>query len=220
MKKIILILPALLCSLALTAQKSVEVKESNESFSTGNHNTLSVIVYGAEQDDINKAFKKQLKDLKGSVKAKNEIFADDCSIKKMSKNTFDVYAKSEPVEGGVRIMAAFDLGGAYLNSGEHKTEFPFIKDMMYKFGVQETQAAIGTVIKTEEKTLEGLSSDKKDLEKEVENMTDDIEDYKKKIAENEKAIEEKKTEIAAKKEEIKTQTGVVKSLVEKQKAVK
>ncbi len=219
-KKFTLAIAAIAISVGASAQKKIEVGETNHSFSTGNQNALTVMVYGADADDVEKAWKKQLKDIKGKVKAKNEIFADDCRIKKMSDNTFDVYSVVEPSDEGVKVIAGFDLGGAYLSSSEHKNEFPFVKDMMYKFGVSETKAAIGKVIKVEEKKLEELTDERKDFEKEVEDFNKDIEDYKKKIAEAEKNIETKKEEIEKKKEEIKTQEGVVKEVQEKQKAVK
>jgi len=220
MKKLTLVFIAVAFAFNAMAQNKIEVKESNENFSSGSQNALSVIVYGGEADAVEKAWKKQLKDLKGSVKSKDEIFADDCRIKKMSSNTFDVYAKIEPVDDGVRLIAAYDLGGAYLTSKEHKDEFSFIKDMMYKFGVSATKAAIGDVIKAEKKLLDGLSDEKSDLEKEMEDYKKNIESYKKKIEENEKKIAETNETIAAKKAEIKTQEEVVKAAESKQKAVK
>lgn len=220
MKKITLLFAALCLTTLTFGQKKIEVSESNESFSTGNQNALSITVYGAEKGDVEKAWKKQLKDIKGNVKAKNEIFADDCRIKKMSDNTFDVYSKIEETDDGIKVIASFDLGGAYLSSGEHKEQFPFLKDLMYDFAVSETKAAIGSVIKAEEKILEELEDDKKDFEKEIENMNKEIEDYKKKIAENEKDIETKKGMIDTKDGEIKAQKEVVKAALDKQKAVK
>lgn len=220
MKKITLLFAACVIAIGGYSQKKIDVKESNESFSTGSHNALSVMVYGAEKDDVEKAWKKQLKDLKGNVKAKKEIFADDCRIKKMSDNTFDVYSFIEETDDGVRVVAGIDLGGAYLSSGEHKDEFPFLRDMMYNFGVTETKAAIGSIIKDEEKKLEDLEDEKEDFEKDIEKLKKDIEDYKKKIEDAEKDIEENKSNIEKKKEEIKTQEAVVKEVQEKQKAVK
>jgi len=220
MKKITLLFIALISVISVGAQKKIEVKESNESFSTGSHNSLSVIVYSDDKGEVEKAWKKVLKDMNGDVKMKKEIFADNCLLKKISANSFDVYSKIEEVEGGFRIIAAFDLGGAYLNSGEHKDFFPAIKDIMHKFGVEETKAAMGSIVKVETKKLEDLNDDKKDMEKDVEQMEKDIEDYKKKIEENEKKIKETKESIEKKQGEIKEQEGVVKQAEEKQKAIK
>ena len=220
MKRFFLLITAIALGSTGFSQKKIEVNESNEGFSTGNHNALSVVVYGADKHDVEKAWKKQLKDMKGNVKAKNEIFADDCRIKKMSDNTFDVYSKVVEEDENIKVVAAFDLGGAYLSSGEHKEFFPFLKDIMYEFGVQETKAAIGKILKEEEKTLHGLEKEQEGMEKDVEDMKKEIEDFKKKIEENEKKIEETKEEIEKKKEEVKTQQGVVKEVEEKQKAVK
>lgn len=220
MKKSLLIITALAVSLVSFGQKKIDVSESSESFSTGNHNALVVMVYGADKKDVYKAWAKQLKDMKGNVKTKDEIFADDCRIKKMSDNTFDVYSKIEETEEGIRVVAGFDLGGAYMSSNEHKEFFPFIKEVMYDFAVAETKAAIGKIVKEEEGKLEDLQGEQSDMEKEIEKLKKAIEDYKKQIEESEKDIEETKKEIETKKEEIKTQETVVKEIQEKQNAVK
>lgn len=220
MKKILLAAAMAFTMLSVGAQKGIEVTETSENFSTGSVNALSVFIPGGNVKDVTKAWEKQLKDIKGKVKSKDEIFADDCRIKKMSDNTFDVYSKVVESEGGVTVIAAFDLGGAYASSKEHGEQFPFLRDVMYEFGVQETKAAIGLVIKTEEKKLEELVKQKEETEKENENLAKDIEDYKKKIAEAEKSIEENKGKIEEKSGEIKTQEKVVEEIKAKQKAVK
>ena len=202
------------------AQDKVQVSESNETFSTGSVNSFSVIVHGGDLDVVTKAWKKQLKDIKGSVKAKKEIFADDCRIKKMSDNVFDVYSRIEPAEGGVKIIAAYDLGGAYLSSNEHSVMLPYVKDMMYKFAVAETKEAVGAVIKDEEKKLKDLNGEKEDIEKSTEDLKKDIDEYKRKIEEAEKNIKENEGKVSAKSEEIKAQEGVIQKLEAKQKAVK
>ena len=80
-------------------------------------NSLSIIIKDATVDDVKKAWKKQLKDLKGKVSDKTIIFADDCQLKSMGDNTFDVYSVIEDLgENGIKVSAAFDLGGAYLST--------------------------------------------------------------------------------------------------------
>jgi peptidoglycan hydrolase CwlO-like protein len=220
MKKILLATATAFLMMGASAQKGIEVQETSENFSTGSVNSLTVFIPGGNVKDVTKAWEKQLKDIKGKVKSKDEIFADDCRIKKMSDNTFDVYSKVVESEGGVTVIAAFDLGGAYASSKEHGEQFPFIREVMYEFGVQETKAAIGAVIKVEEKKLEELQKEKEETEKENEDHAKDIEDYKKKIAEAEKAIEENKGLIEEKSGEIKAQEKVVEEAKQKQKAVK
>lgn len=220
MKRILLALTCSMIAFAGISQDKIDVRESNEKFSVGNNNALTVVVYGSTEKDVEKAWVKALKDMKGNVKSKDEIFADDCRIKKMSDNTFDVYSRIEEVEGGHKIIAGFDLGGAFLSSSEHKEFFPYVRDIMYNVAVDETKAAIGLIVKEETKKLEELQDEQKDMEKDVKDLEKEIEDMEKKIEENKKKIEETNKEIEEKKGEVKEQEKVVESVEAKQKAVK
>jgi hypothetical protein len=221
MKKVLSIIFALSLGTTVYGQKKVQVSESGESFSTGNHNALSVMVYKGNKNDVEKAWKKEMKDLKGKVSMKKEIFADDCRMKQMGDNTFDVYARVEEVKDeGVKLIMAIDLGGAYMSSGTHGDQFKIMKDLVYKFGVDQNKAIIGLELKAAEKLLSDKQGELKDLEKEKEKLHKDIEDYKKKIEQAEKDIEENGKKQEDKKVEVKEQEKVVKEVDERRKAVK
>lgn len=219
MKKTYTLFLALSLSVFGFSQSKINVVEEQNSLSVGSVNTLTVMVYGMEMNDVEKAWKKQMKDINGNVKAKKEVFADDCKIKDMSDNTFDVYAIFREADGGVKVMAAFDLGGAYLNSGDHKEYFGHISKMMYEFGVEQTKEAVSEDIKTAENDLKDSEKAKEDLEKDIKKLEKDIEDYKKKIEESKASIEQDKKDIEERKKEIVTKTEVVKALEKKREAI-
>jgi hypothetical protein len=219
MKQTIATLLLITTAIAGFSQKKISVTEEQNTLSVGSVNTLTVTVYGMSYDDAEKAWKKQLKDINGDVKVKKEVFADDCLIKDMSENTFDVYAMLKEVDNGVKVIAAYDLGGAYLSAASHKEYFAKISKMMYDFGVEQTKEAIGSDIKVAEDDLKESEKAKEDLEKDIKKLEKDIEDYKQKIEDSKKAIEDNKSGIETKKTEIESKKEVIKALENKRDAV-
>jgi len=220
MKALITLLTAATLSLAASAQNKIEVTESSESFSTGKQNALVVTVFETSKDEVEKGVKKLLKDWGGNVKSKTETFGDDCSIKKMGKNTFDVYVICNQEDKNVKVAFAIDLGGAYLNSGEHKEQFQIMKSLVHEFAIEQTKSAIESVVKNEEKKLKDLEKEKQTFEGNVTSLKKDIEDYKSKIEKAEKDIKENEKKTEDKSKEIGEQQKVVEELKKKQAGVK
>ncbi|MGD1847418.1 MAG: hypothetical protein ACFB10_18675 [Salibacteraceae bacterium] len=183
MKKTFLLLACLLfLAVSGFAQKKIEVKQATANFSTGKQVALSVIVLEGNLKDVEKAWKKEMKGLKAKVSSKKEIFADDATMKSMGDNSFDVYAVFEEVENvGVKVFAAFDLGGAYLSKSTHPDRFKAAEKFMYEFGVEQTKEKIGKDIKGAEKELSSREKELKDLKKEKSNLEKTIEDAQKAI---------------------------------------
>lgn len=223
MKKFLLSLFAVtLVGFSANAQYSIDVRESNESVSTGNHNALVVMIYENDIKDVEKGWKKALGKLGSSSTKKGEVLCDDCQDNKgMGENTFDVYSRvEEDKDGAVKLIVAVDLGGAYMNSGEHGEQFKWFKDYMREFAVEQTKEGLGNEVELMTKVLEELQGDQEDLEKSTEGLEKDIEDYKKKIEEAEKQIEENKKLLEEKIKEIELQQKVVEEIEAKEAAVK
>lgn len=218
MKKLALIFVTFL---AIGASAQVSVKEQKVNVDGSKEGFYVSIPYG-DQKQIEKALKDELKDWKGKYKSeKDYVFVDDCKLKAMGKNTFDVFAKVEAnPDGGGNVSIAIDLGGAFLNSSDHGAQAKVINAKLHEFGIKAAKSVVDDEIKAEEKILKEREKELEDLEKEQEKMEKEIEDYKKKIKENEKAIEESKSSQDAKKDEIKTQAEKVKKTEEKKAAVK
>lgn len=221
MKTIFTLITAVSLSFQVAAQNKIQVSESSESFSTGKQNALVVTIFEHNKDDVEKAVKKLLsKDWSGSVKQKTESFGDDCSIKKMGKNTFDAYVVCTQDGNNVKVAFAIDLGGAYLNSGDHKEQFQIMKGLIHEFAVEQTKEAIGNVVKTEEKKLKDLEKEKETFEGNVKSLKKDIEDYKSKITKAESDIKENEKKTEDKTKEIGEQSKVVEELKKKQSGVR
>ncbi|MFT5821550.1 MAG: cell division protein FtsB [Crocinitomix sp.] len=217
MKKIITLLVALMAFGAI-AQVSVDEKKVNVN---GTKDGFYVSIPYGTAKQIEKELKDELKDWKGKYKNGTTIFVDDCKLKDMGKNTFDVYAKIEAnPDGGAFVSVAIDLGGAFLSSAGDGAKAKFIQVRLQKFGIKAAKSVVDEEIKAEEKVLKERQKELEDLEKEEEKMKKAIEDYKKKIEETEQAIEEGKKSQGDKTGEIKEQEEKVKAVVEKKEAVK
>jgi len=217
MKKIITLFFALM---AFGAFSQVSVKEQKVNIDGSKDGFYVSIPYGTVKQ-IEKELKDELKDWKGKYKGGAFVFVDDCKLKEMGKNTFDVYAKvDENADGGAFVSIAIDLGGAFLNSSEHGAQAKAIDARLQKFGIKAAKNVVDEEIKEEEKILNERQKELEDLEKEEEKMKKAIEDYKKKVEETESAIEAGKKSQEDKKGEISEQEEKVKAVVKKKEAVK
>jgi len=202
------------------AQKKIEITEGTTAFLNGSQNAFSFIIYNGDLKEVSKAWEKQLKDLKGKVSTKNEFFADDCKVKEMGPNTFDVYGKVEVALGeGIRVYAAFDLGGAYLSSAAHPDKVIPAKNILYNFAVEQTREVVKVEIKLAEKVLSEREAEHAMLIKQQAQLEASILDHQKKIEETKAAIVTLQQAQAAKKSEVEVQKTVVKGLDDKMKAV-
>lgn len=213
---------AFILTIGTSFAQKIQVSESNENIGGASHNAIILTIPGATLDEVEKAWKSEMKKMGGKFsKEKGEYFADNCKNKKMGDNTFDVYARAEKDgDDGVKLIVGIDLGGAFMSSNAHGDQFKLMKDEIYDFGVNTVKDIIGDQMKEQEKILEKLEKEQKDLVKENEKLHKDIEDYKKKIAEAEKDIEDNEKNQGTKKEEIGAQQKVVKDVEEKLKGVK
>lgn len=228
MKKSTLLTLTLALTLSSFAQQKIKVTESSERIGGGNNNALVVTIYQATADEVEKEVKSLMKDYNAKVSSQDGgWFGDNAVIKAMGNNTVDMYAKWEKgKEGEVKLIMAFDLGGAFLSSSKHGEQFRIAKDIVDNFANKTTKDAMAGLVKAEEKKYEKLNDQQKDLEKEKKNLEDDIVNYKQKIedynAKIKKAEEDIKTNSKSqedKKKEIEAQKKVLEEAQAKQKAV-
>ncbi|CAN5328082.1 hypothetical protein BH10BAC1_BH10BAC1_03650 [soil metagenome] len=217
MKKILTLAIAVTLSLTVSAQK-IKVKQSSENIGGGSHNALTVTLYGINPSDAEDAFRSFMKKYDGKRSSKDgAIFVDHATIKDMGNNTIDIYGKALGKKGDPEItfVVAFDLGGAFLNSGDHKSQYDVAEKIVKEFAVKATKDAIESKLKDAQKVKEKFEDEQKSLEKDNKNYNEDIEDAKKKIKKAEDDIAKNKTEQEKKKAEIEAQKKVV-SEIEKQ----
>ncbi len=219
MKKVLFAGLVLLLSGNAFAQK-IKVSESNEKIGGGSHNALVVSIYESSQEAIEKEWRSLMKDYDAKVSTKDGVFADNALIKAMGANTVDVYARTEKgKENEVKLIVAFDLGGAYLSSSQHSQQYSVAKDIVEKFARKMTKESIEDQLKAETKILNKLISQEKDLVSDQENLANDIKDWKAKIKKAEEDIVKKKADQEKKKVEIATQQKVIDGVMAKQKGV-
>lgn|ERR1700752_1181584 len=223
MKKQILTIAVAISSLQLFAQ-DVKVRESNESFSNGNHNSLTVTLYVTDISMVEKEWKSKMKDFgydKSSEK-KDEYFFDNVVMKDLGNNTMDVFSKVTEQKGekSVLLTAAFDLGGAYLSSSEHKDKFEYVKKMMHDFAVKISKEELDDQIKAAGKVLSNIQDKQAGLEKDNKGLADDITNYNAKIKKANEQIEQNKKDIETKKGEVAAQQKVVEGIKAKKESVK
>ena len=223
MKKRILTIAIAISSLQFFAQ-DIKVRESNESFSNGGHNALSITLYVTDANMVEKEWKSKMKDFgydKSSEKS-NEYFFDNVVMKELGNNTMDVFSKVTEQKGekSVTLTAAFDLGGAYLSSSEHKDKFEYVKKMMHDFAVKITKEELDDQIKAAGKVLSTIQGKQADLEKDNKGLADDITNYNQKIKKANEQIEQNKKDIETKKGEVAAQQKVVEGIKAKKESVK
>ncbi|HEY1039778.1 MAG TPA: hypothetical protein VGF30_10255 [Bacteroidia bacterium] len=191
--------------LSLLAQK-VEVSEGSENFSTGKQTALVATFQHNDKDRVEKEWKNLIKDFKPDNVSdkKHEYFFDNTKFTSVSANSIDVYSIVLGKDNEVRLMACFDLGGAYASSSTHGKEMAYFKVLMKDFAIKMAKEYYDDKIKDATKAFEKLTDKQSDLEKDNKNLEQDIVDYngkikkaEEKIVTNKKDIETKKTEIAA-----------------------
>lgn len=220
MRLIILLFVLFSCS-DILAQKAINITEGPANFSTGSQNALSFIIYNGDLKSVGKDWEKELRGWKCKPKGKDELVAEDCSHKSMGDRAFFVFSKVEDVPNeGVRITAAFDLGGAYMNSKDHPDRFLAAKKLVYDFAVTETKEVVKDEIKVAEKLLSDRKGELSALEKNQQQQESAIKDFEKKIEESRTAISHLKDQQTSKTGEINSQETVLKGLNEKLKSVK
>lgn len=203
-----------------TAQKKIEVREDNASLNGGSRSALTVKIYVKNQDRIERAIKNKMKDFDGKTKSGKEIFGDNCKWKAFGPNTFDMYAKIEKDgDDGFKLIVGVDMGGAWMNSGEHKEQTRLFKNMLQELAVNISKEEVTDDLKEKQKIQANLEDDQKDLEKDNANLKNDIEEYKKKIQKAEEDIKKNEEDQKKKKEEIEKAKGEVKATEEKLKKI-
>ena len=211
----------LIISITSYSQYKISVSEKAVNFESGNHNAYTVTVYECSSKDVEKHWKKEMKDMKANVSSKkNEMKGDDAKIKDMGENTFDMYAVTNETDKGVELSVAYDLGGAFMSSSQHSDQSKVIKKIMHDFAVKATKEGIRGILKKEEGIQHHLEKEQDNLVKNKEKLEKDIENWEKSIEKAKKDIEQNKKDQESKSKEIEAQIKVVEAVKAKEKAVK
>jgi membrane-associated HD superfamily phosphohydrolase len=214
MKKLILIIVALGAFTICLAQK-VEIREATKAMNKGTFNSYTVELTEITMKEAEESWKKWMSGFKTKTKfqKKNNLwFSNDASIKKMSENTVDVYARFEngkKTERPVTVTVWFDLGGAYLSSRTHPAQASCVNDLLNKYAMSTYKRHTEAIVKAEEKVLKTLEADMDKLKNEQESFLKEIEKAKDLIAKMEKNLKDNKKGQLRKGAEISAQEKVV-----------
>ncbi|MDD2634519.1 MAG: hypothetical protein PHW82_03370 [Bacteroidales bacterium] len=196
MKNIVLSLIMLFLTSALFSQK-ITVQETTAKMHKDNRSALTTMVYYSDAKAVEKELKSLLKSYKGKVKtSKGVLFGDDLIISTISENTIDVYGTVKEFKNGdIEVNVAFDLGGAYLTSATHPTQYVRASEIVKNFAFNLTEQAFSEIVKSEEKELDKFTKDYEKVVSSKEDLEQENKDYKKQIEKNEKDIEKLSKEI-------------------------
>lgn len=207
---------------SITFSQEVKIDEKSVDFSGSNRNAILVTIPYTTSDLIEKKIKDEMKDWGGKYNSsKGEFMITQGQIKEIGEKMFDGYAKIVSVKDGNVIVAfAFDLGGAFLTSSQHKEQYSTMSSRIKAFGVRAAKEATEDEKSEQEKLLRATQKEQESLEKEKSSLEQEIVDAKKRIEEAQKKIEQNKQDQEKKKEEIKNQSFKVEEVTKKLSAIK
>jgi hypothetical protein len=219
--KYLVILTLLLLAQTVLGQQPIVISEGVSTFSTGSQNTLSFVVNNASVSDVTKGWQDVLKGWKCKPKGTQEWVAKECMAKNMGERTFYVYSIIEDVAGqGVRLRAAFDLGGAHLTSAAHPEQFKAAEKILYDLAVEQTKVAVRAEVAAAQKILSDRQAELVALQNTERKLESDIQEYQKKIEDSKIGIGASRQAQTTKLSEIDAQRAVVRGIEEKLKAIK
>ena len=208
-------------SCSFFAQYSFTLSEGEYAFMKGTHHGFIIPIYESSIHDVEKDWKKLMKDWHGKVdEKKHEFFADDATFKNMGENSFDTYAYCKEKDGHIDFVVAVDLGGAFLNYNQHKDKADAFKKELVSFAKNASINGLNNKIKKEKHEEAQLQKDLENLLKQKDKLNSDIESWKKEIQKAENDIQKNIKEQDNKKIETNKQSKLIESLENQKKKIK
>jgi len=217
MKKIIIAF--LLLYAGIINAQEIKVKEDKEKVNGAINSVLTVMIYEADENAVEKAWKNLMKDYNAKVSIKDGFFADNALIKELSENTVDIYAFSKKMDEGIKFVVGVDLGGIFVSSAK-PAAYKVMENIVKKFAVDVSKNAVQEKINAAEKEQKKLENSYNNLVTENENLHKNIEDYKNKIFQAEKDIEKNLKDQESAKIAVESQKYAVEQVKKKMDGIK
>ncbi len=201
---------------------NAQISEINQNMSQGSKPGLSIQLMGTDTKTVETAWSKYMKEFKGKTKkdkGSGEIFSDDATVKNMSSNSVDIYAKAIQEGTDVKLNVWFDLGGAFASKATHADAYAVSEGMLTEFSMSVSTAAVEEEIEAEEDNLEKMEGDMKKLLKEKLSLEDEIAKAEQKIVDAKAKIEENKAAQVAQQSMIDEQMKKVGTVKDKLKKI-
>ncbi len=195
------IVSIVLCFFGLFQNLNSQVRENNLAMSLGIQNGLSITIPDADEDLIDKVWKKYTKDygkLAKNKKAKEE-YIEKAEISSINgSNPMDIYVSTEDNS----LTAFFDLKNGFLNSTDNPKEYKaaaeFLQEFSYEVQREKTRQELEDEqdrLKKLNKKMGDLLSDNKGYHKDIDEANAKIKKAEANIISNEKAQDLTKSEI-------------------------
>ena len=199
-----LITLALTMFLAISAfaQPKIKVTEEMVPMTRGEQPAFVLLAENGNVKDVEKEMRKAFKEYKGKVEgnSKDEVVFVDITIKSLSDNTIDVYAKMYEVGDDLKVNAFFDMGGEFLSRESDPDKADVVVDIMENLGLRYQKTLVEAELKEEEKELKDLGGLIKDNEKmfsgitaakrDIEKNQDEQVDKQKEISDQESVVKD------------------------------
>jgi|AntRauTorckE5430_2_1112549.scaffolds.fasta_scaffold09921_2 hypothetical protein len=201
-----------------TAQASLaQVVERSVGMSAGVQNGLVLEIPAVDEGLVSDLWKDYMKDFYREKpkwqRRDKEWLSDDADIAALGMgNTVDVFAKTEQKGDNTFIYMWVDLGGAYLNSSQHRERYTEAEKMLVRFGLEVARAKVKIELGEQEDMLKDLSRDLERLAADKERHEREIQRAKETIAKAEKDIEDNLKAQEEMAERVKAQEAVIKEV--------
>lgn len=201
-----------------TAQASLaQVVERSVGMSAGVQNALVLEIPAVDEGLVSDLWKDYMKDFYREKpkwqRRDKEWLSDDADIAALGMgNTVDVFAKTEQKGDNTFIYMWIDLGGAYLNSSQHRERYTEAEKVLVRFGLEVARAKVKIELEEQEDMLKDLNRDLERLASDKDRYEREIQRAKETIAKAEKDIEDNLNAQEEMAERIKAQEGVIKSV--------
>lgn len=194
-----------------------QVVERSVGMSAGVQNALVLEIPAVDEGLVSDLWKDYMKDFYREKpkwqRRDKEWLSDDADIAALGMgNTVDVYAKTEQKDDNAYIYMWVDLGGAYLNSRQHRERYTEAEKILIRFGLEVARAKVKIELEEQEDLLKDLNRDRERLISDKERSEREIERAKEAIAKAEKDIEENLKAQEEMVERIKAQEAVIKEV--------
>lgn len=187
------------------------IAEEEATFSIGENNAFIITIPDVNISDVEKEWKKYLKDYKGKAEGEyTEIIAKDLKIKPISKRKrVNNYTKMATKEKDVAVTSTFIFEDQAINTANHPDKVVVVKNMLNNFALIFAKRAIEQELEVNEEEYENRFDVLKKLQKENGKLLSTLEKYQKKAEEAQKAVDAN----------LETQAGATKSLHEQEEVV-
>lgn len=189
MKKLFLLVAVFFTCNILLAQK-INVQETNKTIDDINRTGLAVII-DADNKDVDKAWKKRLKDFGKVSSSRNTYTVEGAEIPGVTSNPGMVYSLVDKEKGGTVVFWAIDLGTEFVTSnGRTSGAYSSARQILYDFAASVYRDKISEEIEDAEKALGKTTKDYEKVVKEGEDLADDLEDNKEEKLDLEQKLKE------------------------------